>query len=65
MRHYTWQMRIELTLKDDVKPAQLYQMRFDPDGLIIEHEDPVFGGERTEEGLRLGLAELQAHRASF
>lgn len=23
--------------------------------IFIEHEDPVFGGERTEEGLRLGL----------
>lgn len=32
MRQYTWQMRIELTLKGDVKPAQLYQMRFDADG---------------------------------
>ena len=32
MRHYTWQMRIELTLKGEAKPAQLYQMRFDLDG---------------------------------
>jgi len=32
MRQYTWQMRIELTLKGEVKPAQLYQMRFDMDG---------------------------------
>ena len=32
MRQYPWQMRIELTLKGDVKPAQLYQMRFDADG---------------------------------
>jgi len=32
MRQYTWQMRIELTLKGEPKPAQLYQMRFDVDG---------------------------------
>ena len=27
--------------------------------LSIEHEDPVFGGARTDEGLRLGLKHLQ------
>lgn len=27
--------------------------------MMIEHEDPVFGGERTEEGLRLGLRYLK------
>jgi hypothetical protein len=32
MRQYAWQMRIELTLKGEAKPAQLYQMRFDMDG---------------------------------
>ena len=32
MRQYTWQMRTELTLKGEPKPAQLYQMRFDADG---------------------------------
>ncbi len=25
------------------------------DSVVIEHEDPVFGGERTDEGLKLGL----------
>lgn len=29
--------------------------------IIIEHEDPVFGGSRTEEGLILGLRELESH----
>jgi hypothetical protein len=33
-RHYTWQMRIALTLKGDPKPASLYQMRFDADGKL-------------------------------
>lgn len=33
-RQYTWQMRIELTLKGEPKPAQLYQMRFDADGKL-------------------------------
>ncbi len=31
-RQYTWQMRVEIILKGDAKPAQLYQMRFDVDG---------------------------------
>ena len=31
-RQYTWQMRVEVTLKGEPKPAQLYQMRFDVDG---------------------------------
>jgi hypothetical protein len=32
MRQYIWQMRVEITLKGNTKPAQLYQMRFDADG---------------------------------
>jgi len=31
-RQYAWQMRVEVTLKGEPKPAQLYQMRFDVDG---------------------------------
>jgi len=33
-RHYTWQMRIALTVKGDPKPASLYQMRFDAEGKL-------------------------------
>jgi hypothetical protein len=33
-RQYTWQMRVEVTLKGEPKPAQLYQMRFDMDGKL-------------------------------
>lgn len=32
MLQYVWQMRVEVTLKGEPKPAQLYQMRFDTDG---------------------------------
>src|SRR4051794_1710476 len=34
LRMYTWQMRVEVTLKGDTKPAKLYAMRFDPSGAI-------------------------------
>ncbi len=33
-RQYTWQMRVEITLKGDTKPAQLYQMRYDMNGSL-------------------------------
>lgn len=36
----------------------LYEVGFDG-ALIIEHEDPVFAGERLEEGLRMGLRFLK------
>ena len=36
----------------------LYEVGFDG-ALIIEHEDPVFEGERFEEGLRMGLRFLR------
>ena len=29
------------------------------DSIVIEHEDPVFGEERTDEGLKLGLKFLR------
>ena len=34
LRMYAWQMRVEITLKGDTKPAKLYAMRFDPNGII-------------------------------
>jgi hypothetical protein len=34
MRQYSWQMRVEVTLKGEPKPAQIYQMRFDVDGKL-------------------------------
>ena len=34
LRMYSWQMRVEVTLKGDTKPAKLYAMRFDPSGVI-------------------------------
>ena len=34
LRMYSWQMRVEVTLKGDTKPAKLYAMRFDADGVI-------------------------------
>jgi len=38
--------------------ASLYDVGYKGD-LIIEHEDPVFGGELTDEGLKLGLRYLR------
>jgi hypothetical protein len=32
MRQYSWKMRVEVTVKDEIKPAKMYQMRFDADG---------------------------------
>jgi len=32
MRQYGWKMRIEVTVKDEIKPPKIYQMRFDADG---------------------------------
>jgi hypothetical protein len=34
LRMYSWQMRVEVTLKGDTKPAKLYAMRFDPSGVV-------------------------------
>ena len=34
LRMYSWQMRVEVTLKGDPKPAKLYAMRFDPNGVL-------------------------------
>jgi hypothetical protein len=34
LRMYTWQMRVEVTLKGDAKPAKLFAMRFDADGVV-------------------------------
>jgi hypothetical protein len=34
LRMYTWQMRVQITLKGDPKPAKLYQMNFDADGKV-------------------------------
>jgi len=34
MRSYMWKMRVELTLKGEVKPASVYQLRFDLDGKL-------------------------------
>jgi len=34
LRMYAWQMRVEITLKGDPKPAKLFAMRFDPDGVV-------------------------------
>ena len=38
LRMYTWQMRVETTLKGDPKPAKLFAMRFDPDGVVQKTE---------------------------
>ena len=32
MRQYSWKMRVEVTVKDEIKPPKIYQMRFDADG---------------------------------
>jgi hypothetical protein len=34
LRMYTWQTRVEVTLKGDPKPAKLYAMRFGSDGTV-------------------------------
>lgn len=34
LRQYAWQMRVEVTLKGEVKPAQIYQLRFDEGGKL-------------------------------
>jgi hypothetical protein len=33
LRMYSWKMRVEVTLKGDTKPAKLYAMRFDANGV--------------------------------
>ena len=33
LRIYSWKMRVEVTLKGDTKPAKLYAMRFDANGV--------------------------------
>ncbi|MBP7866873.1 MAG: hypothetical protein KA419_13100 [Acidobacteria bacterium] len=33
-RQFTWQMRVEITLKGETKPALLFQMRYDLDGKL-------------------------------
>jgi len=34
MQQYAWEMRVEVSLKDETKPAQLYQLRYDLDGKL-------------------------------
>lgn len=34
LRMYSWQMRVEVTLKGDTKPAKLFAMRIDADGKV-------------------------------
>jgi hypothetical protein len=34
LRMYSWNMRVEVMLKGDTKPAKLVAMRFDTDGVI-------------------------------
>lgn len=34
MRQYSWKMRVEMTVDGKVRPAQIYQMRYDMDGKL-------------------------------
>jgi hypothetical protein len=38
LKQYTWQMRVQATLKGEQKPAKLYAMRFDIDGKVEKTE---------------------------
>ena len=38
LKAYTWQMRVQVTLKGEPKPPKLYQMRFDIDGKVEKTE---------------------------
>lgn len=34
MKQYSWKMRVEMTVDGKTKPAQIYQMRYDVDGVL-------------------------------
>lgn len=52
MRSYTWKMRVEMTIKGDPKPAQLYQMRFDRDGRLQKTPRTPRQEQEPQRGLR-------------
>lgn len=51
-RQYAWQMRVEVTLKGEPKPAQLYQMRFDVDGKLQKTLLTAPAEEKKSRGIR-------------
>jgi len=51
-RQYMWQMRVEITLKGEAKPAQVYQMRFDVDGKLQKTLLTAPAEEKKTRGLR-------------
>ena len=52
MRQYAWKMRVEMTIKGDPKPAQLYQMRFDLDGKLQKTPLTPRQEQEPQRGLR-------------
>ncbi len=51
-RQYIWQMRVEVTLKGEPKPAQVYQMRFDVDGKLQKTLLTAPAKEKKTRGIR-------------
>ena len=51
-RQYIWQMRVEVTLKGEPKPAQVYQMRFDVDGKLQKTLLTAPAEEKKTRGIR-------------
>ncbi len=45
LRHYSWKMRVAVTVEGEPKSTQLYQMRFDLDGKL---QKTAIGGEEAK-----------------
>lgn len=52
LRMYAWTMRVEVTVKDDTKPAKLFAMRFDQDGRIQKTQLTADAPQEKGRGLK-------------
>jgi hypothetical protein len=52
LRMYAWQTRVEITLKGDPKPAKLFAMRFDADGVVQKTALNAAPPEQPTRGLK-------------
>lgn len=52
LRMYSWTMRVEVTVKDETKPAKLFAMRFDPDGKVQKTQLTADAPQEKSRGLK-------------
>ena len=64
LRMYAWQTRVEITLKGEPKPAKLFAMRFDPDGVVQKTALNPAPPEQPTRGLKGSAARFGVTRAS-